>query len=187
LQSLDHGTHVRRCSLDQSVDGFVETGKPLAHVQDLGDAISQCHLLGFVLELERLDPAPPRVRPGSTLFGLTQTATKQVLGQTVLGAALIGFRGGTLTNEISQCLVLGRGHPDRRKVAGLVGLGKFLGVPAIGFHLVTGLLGDERRCDDLAVDAKLGELPVPSMITSKAATNDHPKTGHHEVTEAGSV
>jgi hypothetical protein len=69
----------------------------------------------------------------------------------------------------------------------LVGLGKFLGVPAIGFHLVTGLLGDERRCDDLAVDAKLGELPVPSMITSKAATNDHPKTGHHEVTEAGSV
>jgi hypothetical protein len=26
-----------------------------------------------------------------------------------------------------------------------------------------------------------------SMITSKPATNDHPKTGHHEVTETGSV
>jgi hypothetical protein len=26
-----------------------------------------------------------------------------------------------------------------------------------------------------------------SMITSKAATNDRPKTGHHEVTETGSV
>jgi hypothetical protein len=26
-----------------------------------------------------------------------------------------------------------------------------------------------------------------SMITSKAATNDHVKTGHHEVTETGSV
>jgi len=25
------------------------------------------------------------------------------------------------------------------------------------------------------------------MITSKAATNDHLKTGHHEVTETGSV
>jgi hypothetical protein len=26
-----------------------------------------------------------------------------------------------------------------------------------------------------------------SMITSKAATNDHLKTGHHEVTETGCV
>jgi len=25
------------------------------------------------------------------------------------------------------------------------------------------------------------------MITSKAATNDHLKTGHHEMTETGSV
>jgi len=25
------------------------------------------------------------------------------------------------------------------------------------------------------------------MITSKPATNDHPKTGHHEVTETGFV
>jgi hypothetical protein len=27
----------------------------------------------------------------------------------------------------------------------------------------------------------------PSMIASKAATNDHLKTGHHEVTETGFV
>jgi hypothetical protein len=33
---------------------------------------------------------------------------------------------------------------------------------------------------------RLSELH-PSMITSKAATNDHLKTGHHEVTETGSV
>ena len=30
-------------------------------------------------------------------------------------------------------------------------------------------------------------LPGSSMITSKAATNDHLKTGHHEVTETGFV
>jgi len=28
---------------------------------------------------------------------------------------------------------------------------------------------------------------LASMITSKAATNDHLKTGHHEMTETGSV
>jgi hypothetical protein len=31
------------------------------------------------------------------------------------------------------------------------------------------------------------ELRITSMITSKAATNDHLKTGHHEVTETGCV
>ena len=78
-------------------------------MQDLGDAVAQGDLLSFVLELERLDPAPPRVRPGSILIGLPQTATKQVLDQAVLGATLVGLRGGTLANQISQCLVLGRG------------------------------------------------------------------------------
>jgi hypothetical protein len=49
------------------------------------------------------------------------------------------------------------------------------------------------------MDPEMGELMTglqhlgvrvefaPSMITSKAATNDRPKTGHHEVTETGSV
>ena len=52
---------------------LVESGKTLPHVQNLGDAIGEGHLLGFVLELERLDPAPPRMRPGSTLVGRAQT------------------------------------------------------------------------------------------------------------------
>jgi len=33
----------------------------------------------------------------------------------------------------------------------------------------------------------LSEILAASMITSKAATNDHLKTGHHEMTETGSV
>ena len=60
--------------------------------------------------------APPRMRPGSTLVGLAQTATKQVLDQSVLGATLVTLRGGTLTYEIAQGLVPGRGHPDRREI-----------------------------------------------------------------------
>jgi len=120
-------------------------------------------LLGFVLELERLDPAPPRMRPGPALVGLAQTATKQVFHQPVLGATLVDLRGRTLADEISQSLVLGGGDPDRREVAGLVRLGELLGIAAIGLHLVAGLLGNERRCDDLAVDAELGELPVEGV------------------------
>ena len=42
----------------------------------------------------------------------------------------------------------------------MVGLGEFLGVAAIGLHPVAGLLGNQRRRDDLAVDAQLGQLPV---------------------------
>jgi hypothetical protein len=34
----------------------------------------------------------------------------------VLGATLVTLRGGTLTYEIAQGLVLGRGHPDRREI-----------------------------------------------------------------------
>jgi hypothetical protein len=42
-------------------------------------------------------------------------------------------------------------------------------------------------CSAITVAAAAPRDRRPSMITSKPATNDHPKTGHHEVTETGSV
>jgi len=80
-------------------------------VQDLGDAVGEGDLLGFVFELERLDPAPPGMRPGATLLGLAQTATEQMLDQTVLGATLVGLGGGALADQIAQGLVLWRRAP----------------------------------------------------------------------------
>ena len=73
--------------------------------------------------------------PGSTFVGFSQTPSKQVLDQSMLGAALIGLRSGPLANQISQRLVLGGGHPDGSKVAGLVRLGELLGIATIGCRL----------------------------------------------------
>ena len=56
--------------------------------------------------------------------------------------------------------MLRTGHPDRRELTALIGLGQFLGVAAVRLHFVAWLLGDERRRDDLAVDAQFRELPV---------------------------
>jgi len=48
-------------------------------------------------------------------------------------------------------------------------------------------LGESRLHARPGVTMVLHTWTRASMITSKAATNDHLKTGHHEVTETGSV
>src|ERR1039458_9427712 len=95
-----------------------------------------------------------------------------MLDQSMLGATLISFRGRSLTNQISQSLVLECGHPDRREVAGLVRLGELFSVATISLHLVAGLLRNQRRCDDFAVDAQLGELPVQRIARGTGLVAD---------------
>ena len=121
------------------------------------------NLPGLVVELERLHPAPPRMRPSSRSVRLTRGVAEQKRGQAMLGATFIVLGSGALADEIAQCLVLGCGHPDRSEVAALIGASQLLGIAAIGFDLVARLLGDERRCNDLAVDAEVRELPVQGV------------------------
>jgi hypothetical protein len=54
----------------------------------------------------------------------------------------------------------------------LVALGELLGVATIGLHLVASLLRNQRRCDDLAVDAQLGELPVQGIARGTGLVAD---------------
>ena len=91
-------------------------------MQHFGHAVSERHLLRLMLELERLHPLPPGMRPCAALVGSAQTATKQVFDQPVPGATLVSLRGCSLTYEIAKCLVLGRGNPDRREAPGDIGL-----------------------------------------------------------------
>ena len=113
LESFNHGAHVRRRRQDKAVDGFVQMIESLAHVQHFGDAIGERDLLSLVVELKGLHPTPPRMRPCAAFVRGTQTATKQVLDQTVLGATLVGFRGPSLAHEIAKSLVLGAWEPRR--------------------------------------------------------------------------
>jgi hypothetical protein len=76
LQGLDHCAHLCGRRLDQAVDGLVETGEALAHVQHLGDAVGEGDLLGFLLELQRLDPAQLRAKTFWILVRATATSAK---------------------------------------------------------------------------------------------------------------
>jgi hypothetical protein len=66
------------------------------------DAIREGYLLCFIVELQRLHPAPPgmRLRPG--FVWLAQAVPEKIFHQPMLGTTFIGLGSGALANQIAQ-------------------------------------------------------------------------------------
>jgi hypothetical protein len=172
LQRFDHGSLLRWRCRDRSIDREVEARQPFALVKDLRDAVAECDLLRLVLELEPLHPSPPRVRPRATVVRVTEPVPQQVLHEPVLRATLVLFRRRARAHQISQRLVRGIGHPHRRECAALVALGQLLRVAPVRLDLLARLSRNQRRRDDVAVDAHLRELPVQRVARRPGFVTD---------------
>src|SRR5207247_1842807 len=90
--------------------------------------------------------------------------------EAVAGAELVLLSGLARADEIPEGLMGGVGNPHRRKITRPVAAGEPGGVPPIGLDAIARFGGHEGGGDDVAVDTKLGQLPVehvaagPSLV-----------------------
>ena len=143
LQSVDDSLLLGRRRLDGAIDGEVETSQALALMKHLGDGIAERDPLGLVFELDVLNPAPPRVRPRTAVVGMAESVPKQVLHETMFGAALVALGRRSRADKVAQCFVCSIGNPDARQRAALVTLRELLGVAAVRLDLLAGLPGNQ--------------------------------------------
>lgn len=88
---------------------------------------------------------------------------QQKLAEAMAGTQLVSFRGLPGTQQISESFVGGVRNPHGGQVTRTLAACQLQGVAPISFHTVTGLHGNQRRCDHFAAHAESGELPIPRI------------------------
>src|SRR6185295_4795725 len=73
--------------------------------------------------------------------------------QAVASPALIMDGGGAGANQVANGFVLLVGHMDGREFPSSIKTGKLIGIPPISLHPIGSFFGNERRTDQVAVNA----------------------------------
>jgi len=122
---------------------------------------SQGRLQGAIeLFSEMSEPAAMGFRLGGLAFGKDISVAPQDAGDAVFGGRAVTLIGIAKANELAQgFLFLGR-DMDGCEMTTSVEPGQHDGVEPIGLAMITGLAGDERRSDDLAMEPIVGEHAV---------------------------
>jgi len=98
---------------------------------------------------------------------------QQKLTQTMLGAEFVDLGIRSRSHQVTECLVLPIGHPDRRQIATPQQTRKLEGIPSIGLDLVAWPNWDERRRNNDALDAHFRQLPM-QRIARRPRLVGHP-------------
>ena len=133
---------------------------PFLRSLHLVQVVDEDLLMRRMPHLLSLEPRHVLRAPRDDLLRPTNIELKEKFPEPIAMAKLVSLRCVTRSNEISQRLLLGVGNPHRREIAAPKQTRELLRVPAVGLYSVSCLDRDERRRDDVALDAHLRELPV---------------------------
>jgi hypothetical protein len=105
---------------------------------------------------------------------LALTVSKQKFAEPMPGPQLILFRRLAGADQIAQGFVRCVRNPDRGQISRSMTARKFLCVPPVRLHPVSGLHGNQGRRHDLAFHAQRGQLPIQN-VSSRTGLVASPK------------
>jgi hypothetical protein len=122
--------------------------------------VEQRGFLRRMLIADLLEPLRMTLCPRLHSQRRTPTRTQQELGQPVARAQLILLGRLSRPDKIAQCFRSFIRHPYRGQIVGAVTARQLQRIPPVGLDLVLGLLRNQRRRYNIALDSQLRQLPV---------------------------
>ncbi len=165
LQRTHDRLHRRRRGRDRAIQCRLESLKSRPGVVHFVDVISERRLLRRRTEGHGIEPAAMALGLRLHARRRSNAVAQQKLADAMAGSELIGLRGLTRAQQISQSFMRRVGDPYGREIAGTMTAREPLGVAAIGLDAVAGLDRHEGRGDDVTGYPQFGQLPVEHVPT----------------------
>ena len=142
------------------VEGRLQAFEAFARGRHIGQVFGEDDAVRQMLELELAQPFELAPRPSAHADGLPAALRRQELAQAMFGSQLVRLSIGSGAHQIAQRLVCLVWHPDRCEITTAQQPRELERVAPIGFDLIAGAFGNERRRDDHAVDTHPRQLTV---------------------------